>query len=112
MSRSKHGYIESFERDMATSGKRGRPIASRHLVCGTCSCSWVDFDSSGCTNSWAEMRGVGGGGTCVFRQMMESMERLVTGLGLEEKGEETGDRMAELGEAEECEEVITPDNST
>ena len=29
-----------------------------------------------------------------------------------EKGEETGDRMAELGEAEKCEEVITPDNST
>ena len=118
-------YIESFERDMAPSGKRGRPIASRHLVCGTCS-SWVDFDSSGCTNSWAEMRG----GTCVFtckgcrevtrlvgevedlRQMMESMKRIVTGLGLEEKGEETEDRMAELGEAEKCEEVITPDNST
>ena len=46
-------YIESFERDMAPSGKRGRPIASRHLVCGTCS-SWVDFDSSGCINSWGQ----------------------------------------------------------
>ena len=45
-------------------------------------------------------------------QMMESMKRIVTGLGLEEKGEETGDRMAELGEADKCEEVITPDNST
>ena len=85
---------------MAPSGKRGRPIASRHLVCGTCN-SWVDFDSSGCTNSWAEMRG----GTCVFtckgcreetrlvgevedlRQMTERMKRIVTGLGLEEKGE-------------------------
>ena len=62
-----------------------------HLVCGTCS-SCVDLDSSGCTNSWAEMRG----GTCVFtckgcreaarlvgeveefRQMMESMKRKVT----------------------------------
>ena len=118
-------YIESFERDMAPLRKRGRHIASRHLVCGTCS-SWVDFDSSGCTNSWAEIRG----GTCEFtckgcrevtrlvgevedlRQMMESMKRIVTGLGLEEKGEETGDRIAELGEAEKCEEVITPDNST
>ena len=47
-----------------------------------------------------------------FRPMMESMKRIVTGLGLEEKGEETGDRMAELGETEKCEEVITPDNST
>ena len=47
-----------------------------------------------------------------LRQMMESMKRIVTGLGLEEKGEEAGDRMAELGEAEKCEEVITPDNST
>ena len=37
---------DKFERDMAPSGKRGRPIARRHLVCGTCS-SWVDFDSSG-----------------------------------------------------------------
>ena len=69
-------------------------------------------------------------GTCVFtckgcreaarlvgeveelRQMMVSMKRIVTGLGLEDKGEETGDRMPELGEAETCEEVITPDNST
>ena len=47
-----------------------------------------------------------------LRQMMESMKRIVTGLGLEEKGEETGDRMAELGEAKKCEEVNTPDNST
>ena len=78
-------------------------IASKHFVCGTCS-SWVDFDTSGCTNSWAEIRG----GTCVFackgcrevamlvgeveelRQMMENMKRIVTGQGLEEKGEETG----------------------
>ena len=41
-----------------------------------------------------------------IRQMVESMKRIVTGLGLEEKGEETGDRMAEQGEAEKCEEVI------
>ena len=47
-----------------------------------------------------------------LRQMMESMKMIVIGLGLEEKGEEPGDRMAELGEAEKCEEVITPDNST
>ena len=44
--------------------------------------------------------------------MMESMKRILRGLGLEEKGEETGDGIAELGEAEKCEKVITPDNST
>ena len=33
-----------------------------------------------------------------LRQMMESMKRIFTGLGLEEKGEETGDRLAELGQ--------------
>ena len=83
---------------MAPSGKRGRPIASRHLGCGTCS-SWVNFDSSGCTNSWPEVRW----GTCVFtckgcrevtrlvvegedlRQMMETLKRIVAGLGLEEE---------------------------
>ena len=42
---------------------------------------------------------------------MECMKRIVTGLGLEEKGEETGDRVAELGEAEKCEGVMTPDNN-
>ena len=43
------------------------------------------------------------------RQVMESMKRIITGLGLEEKGEETGDRVAELGEAEKCEKVMIPD---
>ena len=48
-----------------------------------------------------------------LRQIMESMKRIVTGEGLEEKGEETGGRMAELGEAEEkCEGVMTPDNNS
>ncbi len=43
-----------------------------------------------------------------LRQMMESMKRIVTGLGLEEKGEETRDRVAELGKAEEkCEGAMT-----
>ena len=35
----------------------------------------------------------------------------MTGIGRERR-RKTGDRMAELGEAEKCEEVITPDNST
>ena len=93
------------------------------LTHGTCS-SWVQFDSSGCTNSWAEMRG----GTCVFtgkgcrevamlvgevediRQMMETMRRIVTGLGLEEVGGQTGDRVARR-EEEKGEGLLTPDRS-
>ena len=47
-----------------------------------------------------------------LRQMMEIMKRIVTRLGLEDKGEETGDRVAELGEAEKCEGVMTPDNNS
>ena len=49
-----------------------------------------------------------------LRQMMESTKRIITGQGLEENGEETWDRVAELGEAEEkCEGAMTPDtNST
>ena len=48
-----------------------------------------------------------------LRQMMESMKRIVTGQGLEENGEETGDRVTELGEAEEkCEGAMTPDNNS
>ena len=53
--------IESVERGMAP---KGRAPASRHLVCASCS-SWVQFDSSGCTNSWAEMRR----GACAFTCM-------------------------------------------
>ena len=106
--------------------KRGRPVANKHVVCGTCS-SWVEFVSSGCTNSWAEMRG----GTCVFtckgcrevtrlvgevediRQVLENMKRMITGQGLEEESGETGDQVAgreETEEKEKCERVMTPGN--
>ena len=47
--------------------------------------------------------------------MMESMKRMVTAQGLEEKQGETGDRVARLEEADEkekCERVMTPDNSS
>ena len=75
---------------MGATKKRGRPIASRHLVCGTCS-SWLQFDTLGCTIPWAEMKG-----STVFtckgctevarlvgevedlRKMVESLKRMVT----------------------------------
>ena len=43
--------------------------------------------------------------------MMESMKKIVTGQGLEEKGDETGDRVAELGKAEKYEGSMTPVNN-
>ena len=47
--------IDSIEREMAP--PRRRTMTSRHLVCESCSC-WVQFDSSGCRQSWADMTGV------------------------------------------------------
>ena len=103
---------------MGATKKRGRPIASRHLVCGTCS-SWLQFDTLGCTIPWAEMKG-----STVFkckgctevarlvgevedlRKMVESLKRMVTGQGLEETSGETGDREATLKEVEEREKCV------
>ena len=43
---------------------------------------------------------------------METMKRVVTGLGLVEKGGQTGDRVAQRGEKKEKGEgVLTPDRS-
>ena len=78
-------------------------IASRHLVCASCS-SWVQLGSSGCTNSWAEMSRGASALTCkgcrqvarlvgevgYIRQMMESMKRMVTGQGFEERRRNRG----------------------
>ena len=85
----------------------------------------MQFDSSGCTKSWAEMSR----GACAFtckgcrqvarlvgelrdlRQMMDSMKRMITGQGLEEESGETGDQVARREETEEKEKrepVMTP----
>ena len=75
-------------------------------MCACCS-SWIQFDTSGCTKSLAEMSR----GFCAFtykgcrqaarlvgelrypRQMMDSLKRMITGQGLEEEIEETGDQV-------------------
>ena len=44
-----------------------------------------------------------GGRSGRFRKMMESLKRMLTGQGLEEKRGETGDQEASLEEAEEKE---------
>ena len=103
---------------------RGKALARRHLICASCS-SWIQFDNSGCTNSWAEMRG----GACVFtckgctevtrlvgevgdlRQMMESIKRMITRQGLEEERGVTGIQVARLEETEERGEVRTCDDT-
>ena len=97
---------------------------TRHLVCASCS-SWIQFDTSGCTKSWAEMSR----GACAFtckgcrqatrligelrdlRQMMDRMKRMITGQGLEEESGETGDQVVRREETEEKEKrepVMTP----
>ena len=108
---------------------RGKALARRHLICASCS-SWIQFDSSGCTNSWAEM--TGGGCLCFhmqckgctevtrwvgevgdLRQMTESMKRMITRQSLEEERVITGIQVARLDETKEkCERVITPGNSS
>ena len=97
-------------------GARRKAVSNKHLVCGN-GCSWIQFDSSGCTISWAEMRESTSLFACKgctevtrlvgevedLRKMMESLKRMVTGQGLEEKRGETGVQEATLEEAEEKE---------
>ena len=92
---------------------RRRGVASRHLVCASCS-SLIQFDISGCDTAWAETRGGSFTFTCKgckrveflvrelaeLREMLVGMKRTVTGHGLEEKGGETGDREVGLEEQE------------
>ena len=84
--------------------------ASRHLVCCNCS-SWVQFVISGCGKTWAETRGESFAFTCKgctevtvlvkavegLKQMVEEMMEKVTGLRLEDKGEETDSRVTKTG---------------
>ena len=91
----------------------------------------MSTNSSGCTISWAEMRESTSVFTCKgctevarlvgevedLRKMMETLKRMVTGQGLDEKRGETGDQEATLEEAEEkekekCVGEKTRDNSS
>ena len=74
----------------------------------------MEFFSSGCTNSWAEMKG----GTCVFeckgckkvarlvqevedlRQIMEAMKRMVYGTGIGRKRRTNGGSSGTTGRGE------------
>ena len=90
---------------MAPGKGRRRQVASRHLVCASCS-SWIQFDSSGCDTAWAETREGSFTFTCKgckrveflvrelaeLREMLVGMKRAVTGHGLEGKEGEAGDR--------------------
>ena len=111
-----NSIINWIEQWLTDRRQRRKVVASRHLICGNCS-NWIQFDSSGCTISWAEMRESTSVFTCKgctevarlvgevedLRKMMESLKRMVTGQGLEEKRGETGDQEATLEEAEEKE---------
>ena len=82
--------------------KKRKVAVSKHLICCNCS-SWVHFVSSGCGKTWAETRGESFVFTCKgctevkglekevegLKQMVEEMMEKVTGLRVEDKGEET-----------------------
>ena len=86
-------------RGKAPCNGRRRRVASRHLVCASCS-SWIQFDGSGCDTAWAETREDSFTFTCKgckrveflfkelaeLREMLVGMKKTVTGHGLEEKG--------------------------
>ena len=98
--------------------KKRKVAVSRHLICCKCS-SKVQFVSSGCGKTWAETRGE----SCVFtckgctevnvlvkeveglKQMVEEMMEKITGLRLEDKGEETESRVTKTGANQESEEA-------
>ena len=87
-----------------------KAVANRHLVCCDYMSCWIQFDTSGCTIPWAEMKG-----STVFkckgctevarlvgevedlRKMMGSLQRMVTGQGLEETSGETGGSRGNAG---------------
>ena len=85
--------------------KKRKVAVSKHLICCNC-CSLVHSVSSGCGKTWAETRGESFVFTCKgctevkglvkevegLKQMVEEMMEKVTGLRLEDKGEETGSR--------------------
>ena len=98
--------------------KKRKVAVSRHLICCNCS-SWVHFVSSGCGKTWAVTRGKSFVFTCKgctevkvlvkeveeLKQMVEEMTEKVTGLRLEDKGEETDSRVAKTGANQESEEA-------
>ena len=88
--------------------KKRKVAASRHLICRNCS-SWVQVVSSGCGKTWTEARGESFSFTCKgctevkilvkegLKQMVGDMMEKVTGLRLEDKGEETEKRVTKTG---------------
>ena len=97
-------------------------VNSRKFHCCPCCCkcsSWVEFKSSGCGKTWAETRGESFEFTCKgytavtvlvkevegLKQMVEDMMEKVTGLRLEDKGEETESRVTKTGANQESEEA-------
>ena len=98
--------------------KKRKVAVSKHLICCNC-CSWVHFVSSGCFKTWAETRGESFVFTCKgctevkglvkevegLKQMVEEIMEKVTGLRLEDKGEETESRVTKTGAIQESEEA-------
>ena len=105
--KKKNIYIPSIESVERVMTRKCRALPSRHLGCASCS-SWVQFDRSGCTKSWAEMSRGACACTCKgcrevvslvgevgdLRQMVDSMKMMmIRGQGLEEQSRDTGDQV-------------------
>ena len=101
--------------------KKRKVAVSKHLICCNCSC-WVHFVSSGCGKTWAETRLTRGESfvfTCKgctevkglekevegLKKMVEEMMEKVTGLRVEDKGEETESRVTKTGANHDSEEA-------
>ena len=98
--------------------KKRKVAVSKHLICCNCS-SWVHFVNSGCGKTWAETRGESFVFTCKgcievkglekevegLKQLVEEMMEKVTGLRVEDKGEETESRVTKTGANQESEEA-------
>ena len=98
--------------------KKRKVAVSKHLICCNCSC-WVHLVSSGCGKTWAETRGESFVFTCKgctevkglekevegLKKMVEEMMEKVTGLRVEDKGEETESRVTKTGANHESEEA-------
>ena len=114
-------YIVDYsgrDRFLRMAPKKRKVAVSRHLIWCNCS-SWVQFVSSGCGKTWAETRGESFVLTCKgctevkvlvkevegLKQMVEEMMEKVTGLRLEDKGEETVSRVTKPGANQESEEA-------
>ena len=115
---TKDYVIDTTSRSTVKYTRHTLTAVSKHLICCNC-CSWVHFVTYGCGKTWAETRGESFVFMCKgctevkglvkevegLKQTVEEMIEKVTGLRLEDKGEETECRVTKTGANQESEEA-------